>query len=182
MKNYSVDDLKKIRARLPEFKTKEREIRDAPGVISNAEALIPTIMEVEDRIDVSPMLRGKEPTLPTITYVGPDHERITIPNFWAALKQIIPQQVEAFLKAETKLAADLAGPGIDEEERMKRTLAIKRDRLSAEITEEKIILALRDQGVEVDRRADMDPRALIFEIIEEAQKLPEITDRWKFFS
>lgn len=182
MKQASIDALNELRGALPVFRKRTNEVKALPGVIEGAEEVITSTIETGDGIDALPMLRGKPPVLPQKTYVGPDHERVTIPDFMAILNAVFPDQMRAFWQEQVKLAADLSGQGITEEEREKLIQAIKREKLGQEIEEENMIVALRAQGIDVDRRVDADPRVILFSTLSEAEKLPEITERWKLYA
>lgn len=184
MKPATMDDLNTIRAKHPEVSDKERANRDAPGVIGNSDAAILAQTEDGEEIDCSPMLRGHPAKLPMKIYIGENYEKVVAPDVMAILNDMLgsmfPKEYRKFWEDKAKTAADLAGPGITDEERLKRGLALKRERLSLELQEERILTELRSQGIDVDRRADLDPRAVIFDQITIAEKMPEPKKLWQY--
>lgn len=184
MKHPTLADLNTIRAKYSENDKKQRESKLAPGVLSNASAAITAQMEGGAEIDCAPMLESKPAKLPMKTYMGDDYEKIVAPDVMAILNDMLgsmfPKEYKKFWEDKAKTAADIAGPGITDEERLKRGLALKRERLALEFSEEKLVTDLRSQGIDVDRRADACPRAIIFDDISVAEKMPEPKKLWQY--
>lgn len=179
---HTLKELDALREQFKNFKREERELRDMPGILDNSDHAIEAMLSKLRPIDGAPFLRGQPLALPMVTYYGPDNERITVPDVLAIvhdiLSTVIPKQYEPFWRERAKLASDLAGTGVGDEERTKRLAALKQKKLAHEFAEEKMVRELRKEGVEVDRRKEADPRAVLHLLY--AVDLPEPKEAWRY--
>ncbi|RKQ73487.1 hypothetical protein [Oceanibaculum indicum] len=149
-------------------------ITDIKSEIAMVEQAAPSLEEVEAKIDQWIAQRASNwdclgRTFATATGTGPTvdydpfrasdvHEVNRLP---LALCALVPERIKAAMMGDARAALDVAPMQLTAPERHEKLQQLRSDLFAMEVDEERMICDAEEAGLDVDRRPDADPRAVL---------------------